>query len=349
MKLEIHCIWRAFMTNLLEEMVMDFSNEIKDNFATYSAIYVSFVEYIKEQYTDYEYSLEYFLEHDLSRRDIIKSCIRYIQNSAKVKKETAIDKYLNAMTKLYEECISKKHFNNRNLFAILPFGSLKSEVKEQLKDNYLKEKEALEAINDKDADKILNYLTQNKTKEKVVFLRNSILLKLIILYGFKLERLKYMIVEDVDLDKHILNIRNTIYDGISIQLELPFGLVQEIRGYIELLKKDIEFSSSQFLFLSSNKKIIDSSFAQTIIENIKDTSCNVTLTGIAKFAIINMIREGINKANIKLITGMQDIIVDDCEKKFLEQQFQEANDTVILNRDINKKIRGIETFDKLLE
>ena len=65
------------MTNLLEEMVMDFSNEIKDNFATYSAIYVSFVEYIKEQYTDYEYSLEYFLEHDLSRRDIIY--IKYFQ------------------------------------------------------------------------------------------------------------------------------------------------------------------------------------------------------------------------------------------------------------------------------
>lgn len=55
------------MTNLLEKMVIEFSNEIKDNFATYSAIYVSFVEYIKEQYIDYEYSLEYFLEHDLSR------------------------------------------------------------------------------------------------------------------------------------------------------------------------------------------------------------------------------------------------------------------------------------------
>ncbi len=35
------------MTNLLEEMVMDFSNEIKDNFATYSAIYVSFVDISK--------------------------------------------------------------------------------------------------------------------------------------------------------------------------------------------------------------------------------------------------------------------------------------------------------------
>lgn len=92
--------------------------------------------------------------------------------------------------------------------------------------------------------------------------------------------------------------------------------MQEIRNYIELLKRDNEFSSSQYLFLSSNNKIIDSSFAQTIIDNIKDTSCNVTLTGIAKFAIINMIREGVNKANIKLITGMQDVIVDDCEKIF---------------------------------
>lgn len=79
-----------------------------------------------------------------------------------VQKETAIDKYLNAMTKLYEECIARKHFNNRILFAILPFESLKSEVKEKLKDNYLKEKETLDAINDKDADKILSLIFRTK-------------------------------------------------------------------------------------------------------------------------------------------------------------------------------------------
>lgn len=58
----------------------------------------------------------------------------------------------------------------------------------------------------------------------------------------------------------------------------------------------------------------------------QDNLGRITLTGIAKFAIINMIKEGINKANIKLITGMRDVVVDDCEKRFLYQQFKEEND-----------------------
>jgi len=339
------------MVLLLEKMISDFSKKIKDKFADNPAFYQSFIEYVKEQYFDYEYSLEYFLEHDFSRKDIIKSCVRYIQNSKKVNSVTAIEKYLIAMTKLYEECIVVQRFNNRNLFALLPFSSLKLEVKEQLVDISLKEKESFDPISVNDADKLLNYLKKNNNKKDFIFRRNSLLIKLMLLYGFKLEKLKYMIVEDVELDKHILNIQNSIYENISIKLELPCEIVDEMGKYIDLLKMEKDFNSNQYLFLSKNGKIIDSTFARTVFDSIKkesqDELCRITLTGIAKFAIINMIKEGINKANIKLITGMHDVIVDDCEKRFLDQQFKKANDTIILNREINKKIRGIEMYDKM--
>lgn len=339
------------MVDLLEKMVVDFSAQIKDKFADYVALYLSFNEYIKEEYSDYESSLEQFLNHDFSRRDIIKSCIRYIKKSTKANSVTAIEKYLNAMTKLYEECFEKQRYNNRNLFAILPFGSLKSEVKEQLRDTDLKEKESYIPITDKDVEKIFEYFENNAHRDDIISRRNKLLIKLVLLYGFKLERIKYMTVKDVDISKHILYIQNTIYEGISIKLELPYNLIKELDEYINLLREEEDFDKNQYLFLSRNKKIIDSSFAQSIIENIKkdshENSTRITLTGISKYAIINMIKEGINKANIKLITGMQDVVVDDCERCFLEQQFQKANDTIILNRDINKKIRGIEMYDKL--
>lgn len=341
---------RDDMVKSLEKMVLEFTVQVKEKFADYVALYISFIEYVKEEYSDYEYSLEQFLNHDLSRRDIIKSCIRYIQNSTKANSVTAIEKYLNAMTKLYEECFEKQRYNNRNLFAILPFGSLKSEVKEQLRDKELKEKESYLPITESDAAKILEHLENNIYRGDIIYKRNRLLLKLILLYGFKLERIKYMVVKDIDLDRHILYIQNDIFEGISVKLELPFALVKELREYIDLLKNEPDFDYKQYLFLSRNKKIIDSSFAQAIIDNIKKESIEIgkiTLTGIAKYAIINMIKEGINKANIKLITGMQDVVVDDCERCFLEQQFQEANNTIILNRDINKKIRGIEMYDKL--
>ena len=329
------------MVDTLEKIVTDFSMQIKDKFADYVALYASFIEYIREEYSEYGYPVEEFLNHDFSRKDIIKSCIRYIENSTKVNSVAAIDKYLNAMTKLYEECIKKQGYNNRNLFAILPFGSLKSEVKEKLKDIELKEKQPIKPISVDDAENLICSLRELNKRDNIIAQRNRIIIKLILLYGFKLERLKYMIVKDVNINQHTLNIENDTYGGISIKIELPYNLVLELESYINELEKETDYSANQYLFLSRNKKVIDSS----IMDNEKFKG--ITLTGVAKYAIINMIKEGINKVNIKLITGMQDNIVDDCERCFLEQQFHEKANTVILNREINKKIRGIEMYDKI--
>lgn len=339
------------MVNQMEKIILEFSDQIKEKFADYVALYSFFIKYMKDTYSDYEYSLEEFLNHDFSRRDIIASCVQYVEKSPKVKGVAAIDKYLNAMTKLYEGCFVENGFDNRNLFSILPFGSLKAEVREQLKDTDLKEKESIGPISSENVDEILNYLDSKRTKSDISFRKNSILIKLLLLYGFKLERLKYMLVEDVELEKHILNVRSSIYGDIFVKLELPYGVVNELKEYIDLLKQDKDFTPKQYLFFKKNKKIIDSAMINTTIDAIKketnNSLCRITITGIAKFAIINMIKEGINKANIKLITGMQDIVVDDCEKRFLEQQFTEGNDAIILNREINKKIRGIEIYDRM--
>ncbi len=65
------------MITLPEEIVTEFSNEIKNNFATYSAIYISFVEYIKEQYIDYEYFMIYISDSLINLKSIKKRYQRF--------------------------------------------------------------------------------------------------------------------------------------------------------------------------------------------------------------------------------------------------------------------------------
>ncbi|WP_092564124.1 hypothetical protein [Anaeromicropila populeti] len=57
-----------------------------------------------------------------------------------------------------------------------------------------------------------------------------------------------------------------------------------------------------------------------------------------------MIREGIGAADIKLITSMEDIMVDDCE---MSVRLENISDMNSLNRKINSNIRIIPTVDNM--
>ena len=67
----------------LEEVINEFSNEIKDKFADYVALYNSLCQFLQNEYREKETTVEVFLKHDFSRENIIDSCVWYIRNSSK--------------------------------------------------------------------------------------------------------------------------------------------------------------------------------------------------------------------------------------------------------------------------
>lgn len=336
------------MINKAEKIITHFSLEIKPKFPAYAAIYTSFIEYLKETKADYDGSFYDFFENDFSKNDIIQSCVKYIRNSNKATSRTAIERYLNAMTKLYEECIQKQGCNNRNLFAILPFGNLKTQINEKLKDLNLDEKTSIPPIDESTAKKIIDFLISGKNNKRSVFMRNSIILQLILLYGFKLERLKYIKVSDLKCDNHILYINSDKYGDNILSLELPYSLVYEINEYVNLLKKDDNFKNDQYLFLMNTGKLITSSCCQDIFDKLNDKKSysRITFVGICKYAIINMIESGLSKEKIKLITGVQDDIIDDCEEIYLKRLCSNEKKE-FLNREINQKMRSIPIYDNI--
>lgn len=331
-----------------EKIIMEYFAEIKPKFPSYAAVYSSFIDYLKEKRANYDGTFHDFFENDFSKNDIIQSCVGYVRNSSKAKSVIAIERYLNAMSKLYEECIQKHDCNNRNLFAILPFGNLKSQVNEKLRDLNLEEKTSIPPIDETTAEKIVDYLEKEKDNQSIVFKRNSIILRLIILYGFKLEKLKYIKVSDLRYENHILDINNDKDEGNILSLELPYPLVRDISEYIEILKRDTNFKANQYLFLSSTGKSIDSSCCKETFDKInRDNSCcRITLVGICKYAIINMIGVGISTEKIKLISGVRNDIINDCERLYLKNlRGSEENNS--LSREVNQKIRSIPIYDKV--
>ena len=331
-----------------EKIINAYFLEIKPNFAHYGALYDSFIKYLRETKSNYDGTFHDFFENDFSKNDIIQSCIRYIRNSNRAKSVQSIDTYLGAMTKLYEECIQKQGCNNRNLFAILPFGNLKTQVKEKLKDINLEEKASIPPIDEDTSTIIINYLENEKHNTSESFRRNSIMLRLVMLYGFKLERLKYIKISDLRCENHILDINSDKYGDSILSLELPYTLVYDIDEYIKNLKDNKEFKDDQYLFLTNTGKLIGSYCFKEIFDKINsDYNCSrITLVGICKYAIINMIKVGLSKEKIKLVTGVRDDIIDDCEEIYLKKLCNNE-DKIPLNREINQKLRGITAFDRI--
>lgn len=337
------------MVEEAEKIIKEYFKEIKPNFPSYAAVYYSFIDYLKNSWSDYDDTFHVFFENVFSINDIIQSCVGYVRNSNKAKSVIAIERYLNAMSKLYDECIQQKyHCYNKNVFALLPFGNLKSQVNEKLRDLNLEEKSSIPPINEDTARNIVEYLEKERDNQSIVFKRNSIILRLIILYGFKLEKLKYIKVSDLKCENHILDMNSDKYEDNILRLELPYPLVRDISEYIKILKKDSNFKDNQYLFLSSTGKSIDSSCCKEIFDKIsRDYSCcRITLVGICKYAIINMIGVGISTEKIKLISGVRNDIINDCERLYLKN-LRGGDENNSLSREINQKIRSIPIYDKV--
>ena len=334
----------------LKEMLDDFSEEIKKSMPDYLSLYSYFCEFIEEKYKGEVSTVEDFFTNNFCRRDIINSCVYYTEKS-NATSVTAIEKYLNSMTKLYNSCIREKGYDNKNLSAISPFASLKAEVREKISNKELVEKDIFPAIRENEFEMILSYINGIKKKS---FVKSQVIIifKLILLFGFKLEKIKYMQINDYNSKHNTLrvNIEEDSDDDKSILLELPTTLSDEIRDYIHLFRNDIDKESSQYLFLNRENKVITPSFLSAMFTAIKDENKiekerkSFTSTGLAKYAIKNMIKNGIGSADIKLVTGMEDVVIDACEMEVREEN---TKDIGKLNRIINSKIRGIETYDYL--
>jgi hypothetical protein len=325
----------------LKEQMDKYSLDIKTGFPDYTAIYSYFVDYINNVlYKSEDFTLQEFLSSEFSRRTLMKSCAHYCENS-NATRITAIEKYLNAMTKFYTGYMLVNGYENRNLSNIQPFAKLKKEVNNFIKDKKLSNKQAIPPISDADYIIICDYLNNIK-KPTIIQKQISIIFKLLMLYGLKFERIAYLEKEDYDY----ANRKLTLYDedDSKITVNVPASLSLEIVNYINSPK----CNKTKYMFLTRNNKIIKSSFLAGHFKrlkklyNISSDIDNYTSTGMAKYGIIKMLEEEMNVPVIKMVTGMEEDVLNDCTRIFYK--LDEIDE---INRYINATLRSIKNYDEL--
>ncbi|MDD3206597.1 MAG: hypothetical protein PHS74_12820, partial [Lachnospiraceae bacterium] len=153
------------MITNLNETVEVFSSQIKDKFADYSSLYNYFCMFINENYTDKDGDLQEFFTRNLCRRDIINSCVYYMEES-NASSVSAIEKYLNSITKLYNEYIKPLGWSSAGLDPILPFSTCKGEVREKINKS-LREKRKFLALKEEEYINLIEYLGKFQKKTYV--------------------------------------------------------------------------------------------------------------------------------------------------------------------------------------
>ena len=121
-------------------------------------------------------------------------------------------------------------------------------------------------------------------------------------------------------------------------------------GYVQSLSESEH--KSEYMFITRTGKQITYSFPTEYLDNIKEgyyshnkSEINLdnpfTPTGFAKYAVINMILNGVNQSVISDLTGFMTGMYSDCQDIVNEMKLTNRN------RYINHMIRGISTHDEI--
>lgn len=297
-------------------------------------------------------NIEALFKHEFTRNDVIKSCEYYVLNNNNVRSKSAIDDFLIALNRLFEETLNEK-YPNQNLKNIQPFSKLSHEIEKSLEiqGRFLQDRETNPPIEEDQFEHLCNIL--ESTSEKNSSLQPKLIIKLILLYGFKFNRVSQFLIDDFDIEKRILKVKRNNSTQGEIKLELPYSLFLDFKKYYNHRIKNVTKNRNLFLTVNSTPvasslitglldKARDSYYSKSQLEGLEGQSKNpFTATGLSKFAIINMILQGMSQAVILDVTGVNEVIYNSCQYNASNKLSEDYN------RHINYKLRAIKTFDRV--
>lgn len=278
----------------------------------YEAIYTAFVEFLDSKDLYNNHDAHYIFKEKLNKNDIIDAGAHYINSSRKAYSKTAIEKYIRAITKFYNDYLIR--FDNKLLELALPFSSL-TECIEEFVDKALLDAQSVPPITNDEYECIKRYF---KNKHKIYSQqKNEIMLRLLLLFGFKFSKLKTLKIEDFNLEDGLLNVDNALPEGEFVKL--PKQLIALIESFL----KNPQTQKSGLMFITKSGKTVSNSILSRTFNEIKCLQHRESLafcpTGLAKYAIINQLQSGLSISYIRRITGMEKDVIDDCIKRFFKE------------------------------
>jgi len=180
--------------------------------------------------------------------------------------------------------------------------------------------------------KILDY---NEYASKYNDYMSSLIIKLILFTG-----IPYRVVRNIEYDN-----ANKTHNCICINeyfIHLPNKLSEQLAFYTDLrneIKCSLKTISDTLFINADGSKLKEQT--NVVAGTLKEYMGRGDLTGIIKFAIIEMINKGVNQSIIQDFTKVGDQIYKDCQKRVNESKNLDAC------RYLDSKLRALEIFDIL--
>lgn len=317
-----------------------------------------FIKYIDGviQSSPYKDRVKLFFENVFNREHIVDSAVFYVETNmpkgeepnSNDRSESSVDEFITAFNQFYELVLSKE-YQNPTIKSLTPFAkNLREEIIERVeKDDFvLISKKSYPAIQKKEYDFIINYISESKNlsdKERQV----GILFKLFLLLGISVEKISGLKKSYFNSEKRTLTIPLKNADEVnshSISIELPYALSKDISNI--LIENDL--NGTEFLFATSEGNPIQSSYFNDFLKGIMKKYKHVTLCdeltlkrftsyGMAKYAICQMLEASLMLPAIVQLTGRTMEFIESCRMESIKEPEKR-------NHYINYKIRSTNTY-----
>ncbi len=309
---------------------MDFIDEIKEfldvqkkengegTANTYRSKIYAFYEFVSLELREADVTYICFL--NVMDKDKLLQSVEYYVKAGNLKSRAAVDIYFSVLGNFYKFLSNKYGKSNDYFQDSIKKEEFKEAFERKIKELRLRDSDTQEPIGREmakkvleECNKIIDGIDSKKIlrKEKGVYSNyiSSLIVKLVLLYGLKNEAIRKLKIKDYNDQLNDLIINNC-------RVHLPDGLAMQMKKYKEVRKKFLEKYE-----IESERLFFDDYDVDKEIDNtkmflvLKKVMGNMQAGGVAKYAIIQLLREGIPAYIISNFTNYKEDVLDYCQEQ----------------------------------
>lgn len=159
----------------------------------------------------------------------------------------------------------------------------------------------------------------------------AIIMKLMAFTGIKFKVINTISIRDLDINHNTICINN-------YKIHLPDHLADQIGKYLEV-RLQVK-SDADLLFIKADGNLLGRQ-SSILAERMEGYIGRSDTTGITKFGVIEMIKNGVNQSILQEFTGVGNDIFKDCQQRVYGEKNEYAS------RYLDSKLRGMEINDMM--
>ncbi len=278
----------------------------------------AFYEFVSLELREMDVTYMYFL--NMMDKDSLLKGVEYYVKAGNLKSRAAVDVFYSVLGNFYKYLLNKYGKTNDYFQESRKKAEFKEAYEKKIKELHLRNSDTEEPIEEeiakkilKECDELINCVDIERIlrKEKGVYSNyiSSLMVKLVLLYGLKNEAIRGLKIKDYNDQLNDLIINN-------YRVRLPDGLAIQMKKYKEIRRRFLEkyeIESERLFFDDYNsEKELDNTKMFIVLKKVTG---NMQARGVAKYAIIQLLREGIPAYIISDFTSYKEDVLDYCQEQ----------------------------------